>query len=85
MTRRAWIVSYDIANPKRWRRVHALLKRKGEPLQLSVWVVQTDARGAARLEAQLRKLIDAQADRLHLIPAAPEARLSLGAARVGIV
>lgn len=85
MTRRSWIVSYDIASPKRWRRVHAVLKRRGEPLQLSVWVVQTDARGAARLEAQLRKLIDAQADRLHLIPAAPDARLPVGGPRVGIV
>lgn len=84
--RRPFLVSYDIACPRRWRRVFARLKRAGEPVQLSVFVLRTDAAGAARLEAELRRLIDPAADRLMILPLDPASAPALpGGPRVGIV
>lgn len=84
--RRAWLVSYDIACPRRWRRVFRRLKRRGEPLQLSVFVVRTDAAGAERLAAELARMTDPAADRLLVLPLDPAAAAALpGGPKVGIV
>jgi CRISPR-associated protein Cas2 len=36
--RAAYMVCYDIGNPKRWRKIHKLMLAYGEPLQLSVFL-----------------------------------------------
>ena len=68
MAQRLWIVSYDVSCPKRWRRVFALMKRKGVHRQLSVFLVRTDAAGQRRLLADLSCLIDPTKDSLLMAP-----------------
>lgn len=59
-----YLVSYDIACPKRWRRVFRLLQGYGEWAQLSLFRCRLDARRHARMAAELRELIDTGEDRL---------------------
>ena len=59
-----YLVSYDIACRKRWRRVFRLLQGYGEWVQLSVFRCRLDKRRHARMVAELRETIDADEDRL---------------------
>jgi CRISPR-associated protein Cas2 len=65
--RRVWLVSYDIANPRRWRRVFKLMKRSGEHVQLSVFLCRLTPARMARLQARLSGLIDPDEDRLLVV------------------
>lgn len=60
------ILAYDIADPKRLRRVHKLLKAWGMPVQYSVFVVDLTSRGADTLFAALARIADADADDVRL-------------------
>ena len=53
-----YLVSYDIANRKRWRRVFRLLQGYGEWVQLSVFRCRLDTGRHARMVAELRRSID---------------------------
>ena len=68
MAQRLYIVTYDISCPKRWRRIFATLHRKAEHRQLSVFLLKTDAKGVARLAANLDRLIDPKADSVLIAP-----------------
>ena len=58
MSRRCpWLVAYDIASPRRLRRVHACLKRHGLPVQYSVFLLYTDRDGLDALLGELEGLI----------------------------
>ena len=59
-----YLVSYDIACPKRWRRVFRLLQGYGEWVQLSVFRCRLDSRRRARMASELHELVDAGEDRL---------------------
>ena len=59
-----YLVSYDVACRKRWRRVFRLLQGYGEWVQLSVFRCRLDRRRRARMAAELDALIDAGEDRL---------------------
>lgn len=59
-----YLVSYDIACPRRWRRVFRLLQGYGEWAQLSLFRCRLDARRHARMAAELHELIDTGEDRL---------------------
>ena len=54
MQEHLYIVSYDISDTKRWRRVFKLMKGYGEWLQLSVF----QCRLSARRQAELMELLD---------------------------
>lgn len=59
MTRRGvWLVCYDIASPRRLRRVHAFLKKHALPVQYSVFLIETDRAG-------LEDLLDGLRERIH--------------------
>jgi CRISPR-associated protein Cas2 len=64
---RVYLVSYDISNRRRWRRVFKLLKRVGEHQQLSVFLCRLPPRRMTRLEKRLSGLIDPQQDRLMVV------------------
>jgi CRISPR-associated protein Cas2 len=54
---RLYLVTYDISNPKRWRRVFRLMKGYGRWLQLSVFQCRLTARRRAEMGARLDREI----------------------------
>ena len=65
---RNWhLVSYDIRDPKRWRRVHRLLKGYGRSVQYSVFRVRGTRLTIERMRWELEKLLDEE-DELLIIP-----------------
>ncbi len=90
MQARLYLVLYDITAPRRLRRVHKALKRRGAWTQLSCFLCRLGAQAKNELEAELRSLIDAAEDKLLIVDlghgATAEARFqaltgSLGFAR----
>ncbi len=71
MSRTNYIVTYDIRNPKRLRRVFKACKDYGLHLQLSVF--ECDLTGAEKIdfESRLRGLIDSQEDQILFIALGP--------------
>ena len=57
MDERLYIVTYDIADQKRWRAVFTLMKGYGEWLQLSVFQCRLSRRRHAELLATLDEII----------------------------
>ena len=62
-----YIVVYDIADPKRWRRVFKLMQGYGEWVQLSVFQCRLSRRRHAALVARLDGLIDHGEDHVVLV------------------
>lgn len=61
---REYIVTYDIADRRRWRRVHRLLKGYGDWIQLSVFHCRLGPKRHAELIGRLEKAIDTETDRV---------------------
>ena len=57
MEEHLYIVTYDISDPKRWRRVFKLMHGYGEWLQLSVFQCRLSRRRHADLVATLDEII----------------------------
>ncbi len=57
-----WLVTYDIADPKRLGRLFKFLKKQGVPVQYSVFLVDASAVKMASLVVQMAKMVDADAD-----------------------
>lgn len=57
-----WIVTYDIADPKRLARLFKFLKKHGVPVQYSVFLVDASTVKMGTLVVQMATMIDAQAD-----------------------
>lgn len=65
---RAYVLVYDIADPKRLRRVARLAEQNGTRFQKSVFICRlTDAQKKA-LKAALLRQIDEEADAVSFIP-----------------
>ena len=64
---RTYIVTYDISDGKRWRRVFKTLHGFGEWLQLSVFQCRLSRRRRAELETKRRELIKAGEDHVLVI------------------
>jgi CRISPR-associated protein Cas2 len=62
-----YIVTYDIADPKRWRRVFRLMEGFGEWLQLSVFQCRLSAQKHAELIALLDGIIHHDDDHIILM------------------
>lgn len=56
--RRWYLITYDIRDPKRWRKVYALLKGYGEWLQLSVFRCLLTDRDREQLRWELSRWMD---------------------------
>ncbi len=76
--RRHYIVSYDISDPARLRRVHRTVRDFGDALQLSVFACRLSPRDLAALDARLRKTINTHEDQIILIDLGPCHRASSG-------
>ncbi len=74
-----WLVSYDIADPKRLLRVHRALKKEGIPMQYSVFWIQASRVHMGAIMAQLAMLIDKREDDVRAYPIPTNVwRVSLG-------
>ncbi|MGQ0835235.1 MAG: CRISPR-associated endonuclease Cas2 [Gammaproteobacteria bacterium] len=62
-----YVVAYDIADPKRWRRVFNLMEGYGEWLQLSVFQCRLNAERHAELIALLDGIIHHSDDHVILL------------------
>lgn len=67
MDEHLYLVTYDIRDPKRWRRVFKLMKGFGEWLQLSVFQCRLSARRHAELIHLLDGVINSKVDALLVI------------------
>jgi len=59
---RAWLIAYDISNPRRLRRVHRLLCRHAVPVQYSVFLFLDSPARMGQLISRLETLIDPRED-----------------------
>ncbi len=73
MEERVYVVTYDIRDEKRWRRVFKLMKGYGQWLQLSVFQCRLTRRRHAELVALLDGVIKNNEDHLVLIDLGPAA------------
>jgi CRISPR-associated protein Cas2 len=80
---RLFIVAYDIADQRRWRRVFRAMHGYGEWLQLSVFQCRLSRRRRAELETRLRALIKHGDDHVLLIDVGPADRIELVVASLG--
>ncbi len=62
---KAWLVAYDICEPRRLRRVHKHLRKEGVPAQYSAFTVEADDVQIEQLLAKLKALIDERVDDLR--------------------
>lgn len=66
-----YIISYDISEPKRWRRVFKCMKGYGEWLQLSVFQCRLSRMRMIRLEAELAEIINQREDHVLILDLGP--------------
>ncbi len=85
MTRRRYLMAYDIADPKRLRRVCSLMEDHGERLQYSVFLCDLSVAELAELEAAVTAamhLVQDSVVRIDLGPAfSPAAIRQIGRGR----
>ena len=58
----AWLIAYDIADQRRWRRVHAAVSHPGHRLQYSLYWLPLDRRSMRDLANRISREIDPRAD-----------------------
>jgi len=68
---RLYIVTYDISNDKRWRRVFRLMNGYGRWLQLSVFQCRLTARRRAELARRLEEVIHRDDDHVLILDLGP--------------
>ena len=69
--RQTFIVSYDVSDPKRLRRVFQLLRGWGDHLQLSVFQCELSPRELVALRAGLAEIIHHDEDQVLFIDVGP--------------
>jgi CRISPR-associated protein Cas2 len=80
---RLFIVTYDIADQKRWRRVFKAMHGYGEWIQLSVFQCRLSQRRRAELETRLRELVRNGEDHVLLIDVGPADKIELAMESIG--
>lgn len=79
MTRRSYLIAYDICDPGRLRAVFRACRAFGDHLQYSVFRADLSKKGRAELEATLRPLINAREDQILIIDLGPTEGTARGA------
>lgn len=67
MSRRRFLVAYDIREPKRLRTVHTAMKAFGNPLQYSVFVCDLDPSEKVRMRSRIGDIIDHRHDSVAIV------------------
>lgn len=65
---RTWLITYDIADPKRLGRVHRYLKKVATPVQYSVFSAEETDAGIRHIRDDLAQLIHPKADDVRFYP-----------------
>ena len=73
MSRLRYLVSYDISDPKRLRKVARALEGFGVRLQYSVFECPLDALRLAKLQAELQPLLNHDEDQVLFVSLGPSA------------
>lgn len=79
----AYVVAYDISDPKRWRRVFKLMKGYGRWLQLSVFHCRLDGGRRVAMAAELERAIDATTDHIVILDLGPAEDVELAVESLG--
>ncbi len=69
--RRCYLVSYDIRDPKRLRRVHKVLKGYGEAWQFSVFFCVLKDIDRVRLQSDLEEQMNQKEDQVMILDLGP--------------
>jgi len=80
---RLFIVTYDISDQRRWRRVFKVMHGYGEWIQLSVFQCRLSRRRRAELETRLRELVKNGEDHVLLIDVGPADRTEVAVESIG--
>jgi len=78
-----YIVSYDISDNRRWRKVYKTMQGFGEWLQFSVFQCRLSGRRRAELETELRKLIKTEQDHALVIDIGPSDKTNVVVTSIG--
>lgn len=65
------LVSYDIGNDKRWRKVFKVMKDYGDHVQYSVFICQLTALQEAELKAKLIDIVHNREDQVMFVQIGP--------------
>jgi CRISPR-associated protein Cas2 len=70
---KAHIITYDIGNPRRLRRIHRYLKKQAMPIQYSVFLIECDALQLKQVRDELEEMINPKQDdiRIYTLPLKP--------------
>lgn len=66
-----YVITYDIADDKRWRRVFKIMNGYGEWLQLSVFQCRLNRMRMIQLQSELNDVIHHQEDHVLLLDIGP--------------
>ena len=83
--RSRYLICYDIASPRRLRRVAKLMLSYGERVQKSVFECELSTKERAELEAQAREMLNSNEDSLRfyrLCPRCSQTRRLLGTGEI---
>jgi CRISPR-associated protein Cas2 len=69
--RQAYVVTYDVSNPKRLRRVYKIMLGYGEHLQLSVFRCELSKRELVELRSKLSRAINFDEDQVLFVDIGP--------------
>ena len=79
----AYVVAYDISDPRRWRRVFKLMKGYGRWLQLSVFHCRLDGGRRAEMAMALERAIDHAGDHVIILDLGPAEDVELAVESLG--
>ena len=68
---RLYLVTYDISNPKRWRRIFNVMKGYGHWLQLSVFQCRLTARRRTEMALRLEEWLKPTEDHILIVDLGP--------------
>jgi CRISPR-associated protein Cas2 len=80
---RLFIVTYDISDQRRWRRVFKAMHGYGDWIQLSVFQCRLSRRRRAELETRLRELVKNGEDHVLLIDVGSADKIELAIESIG--
>jgi CRISPR-associated protein Cas2 len=79
----AYVVAYDISDPKRWRKIFKLMNGYGRWLQLSIFHCRLAGGRRAEMAMALEQLIDATRDHVIILDLGPAEDVELAVESIG--